>query len=283
MATTTPHPTLFVPDGHALQALLTTRPDEPWLAVMPAQLYHHGLEAAHSTGLGNLLRSPKHYQQGGEQTDAMVFGSAFHARMEGPDTFAAAVAVRPTFGRTKAAQAEAAEWDAANGGKLIISAKEEEQIHAMANSCARKTKLQQLLRGARSEVSGYYLHPDFGVPCKFRVDIDRSHQGIIADYKTTQDASPEAFKWSARKFNYHMQAAFYLDGMSYVTGTPVQDFLIVAVEKPFPHELNIFCLDRDDIEIGRRLYRNALAVYARCVHSGVWPGYADEIQTLKLF
>ena len=39
---------------------------------------------------------------------------------------------------------------------------------------------------------------------------------------------------------------------------------------------------RTAVEEGRRANREAIDLYARCMETGVWPGYSDDIVTIGL-
>jgi peptidyl-tRNA hydrolase len=258
---------------------------DTWLADMPFELYR-SIDAAHFSALKGIMKSPRHYQwskSNQQVTDAMIFGSAFHLMMESEALFKEQVVCKPKFDlRKKEDKQLAQEWNEANQSKLIIDTEEMELIYEIKKICDSKQKLANIRRNGRTEISGYYTHPEIAVPCKFRVDLARE-EGLIVDYKTTMDASEEGFKWSARKFSYHVQAAFYLDGMSFCSGKPFNNYLIVPIEKNRPCDLNIFHLDSADIDLGREAYLKALQKYKECREANSWPGYTDEIKKLKLF
>ncbi len=124
-----------------------------------------------------------------------------------------------------------------------------------------------------------------GVKCKGRPDyVHRG--GVVVDLKTTKDASPEEFAKVSARLGYHMQAAFYLDGMN-ATLQEGEDafnaFVIVAVEQKPPHGIMIYELDDAAIDIGRRDYQRALAAWDVWQRTpGGWEGYPTAIQALSL-
>lgn len=84
------------------------------------------------------------------------------------------------------------------------------------------------------EIPGFYD----GFKCK--PDIRVPSLGLIIDLKTTTDATPWGFKWSAKKFNYHLQARHYLDVANKIAGEKkYNNFLFVAVEKSSPYNAYI--------------------------------------------
>ena len=87
--------------------------------------------------------------------------------------------------------------------------------------------------------------PGFASGRKIKPDIRVSSLGLIVDIKTTSDASPEAFKWSVKKFNYDMQAAHYLDTANLISPKErYTTFLFVAIEKSSP--FNVFIHELSD-------------------------------------
>jgi len=83
-----------------------------------------------------------------------------------------------------------------------------------------------------------------GLRCK--VDLRCPEKKLIVDLKTTTEATPSKFQWSAREYNYHLQAAHYLDCANKIDGPGTYtSFLFVVVEKTWPYKVFVFeCSDR---------------------------------------
>jgi hypothetical protein len=81
---------------------------------------------------------------------------------------------------------------------------------------------------------------------------------------------------------YHVSAAFYLDGVSAVTGQTYDTFCIIAVENTAPYAVACYVFDEQTIDQGRRQYQRALAQYKQCLESKAWPGYSDLMMPLTL-
>ena len=73
-----------------------------------------------------------------------------------------------------------------------------------------------------------------------------------------------------------MQVAFYTAVWEWETGEKLKSFPIAALEEKAPHGLVLHDLDEVALILGRKHFREALDSYARCLDSGVWPGYEDE-------
>lgn len=176
-----------------------------------------------------------------------------------------------------------------NDGKEIISAEEFAEISAMRDAVMSHSKAGGLLApGAGvAEMSCYWRDPETGVLCRCRPDFYRT-DGVVVDLKTSVDASPEGFSSSINSWRYHVQAAYYLDGIRAAIAAGASDlavpkaFVFVAVEKTAPYAVGVYLIDAESIDIGRREYRADLDRYSECVASNSWPGYGDMIQSIGL-
>lgn len=141
---------------------------------------------------------------------------------------------------------------------------------------------QVLMESGKPEVSIFWDDVETGVQCKMRADW-LTPDGIL-DWKTTEDASPEAFAKTIARFGYHVQAAFYLDGWAAATETVANPdaFIFGALETKRPHELAFYYADPEMIQEGRITYRHWLRKYAYCLTKNDWPGYAPEISRVSL-
>lgn len=99
---------------------------------------------------------------------------------------------------------------------------------------------------------------------------------IVADYKTAESAEPRTFMRSAADHGYHMQAGGNLDAVHTLLGEEAA-YLLVVQEKVKPYVVTVVELDSVALMWGRELNSAALRVYARCMTTGRWPGYADDI------
>jgi hypothetical protein len=188
-----------------------------------------------------------------------------------------------------------AEWADSVGDREVITPEELATAEAMAAAIFAHPLARALFvtSDTEAELSAYWNDPITGVLCRCRPDLWRA-DGILVDLKTTDDASPEEFSRSVLNWRYHVQAAMYLDGIalaidqlpadvSLPPGVQVpREMVFVAVEKKPPHAVAVYRLDADAMEIGRREYRRDLDSYARCLASGVWPAYGDQLMPLSL-
>lgn len=111
-----------------------------------------------------------------------------------------------------------------------------------------------------------------------RARIDRRLQGMLFDYKSTANASPDV--WSRNRLvemGYDIQAAWYLRGWKALTGESDTDFVFGVQEIAKPYEFSLVGVSHAMLELGRRKVDMGLALWARCMLTGQWPGYPRQI------
>ncbi len=234
--------------------------------------------------------SPLHWwfetQQPPVKKKAFDIGTAFHTAVLEPEKFSTEIIICPEFNlRTNAGKENAAEFEAAHPGKVIINAKEEEQVMLMKRSVIENEFCTDLLLDGMAEVSHYTdLKFMFGdtvnsMPVKIKPDWITNGKTIVADLKSCQDASPEGFAKDAAGMRYDMQAAFYLDVLSQFTGKQEKDFYFIAVEKAPPYAMAVYKVPQEVIAEGRFKYRKAMKMLQYCLNAERWFSY--EIHSMK--
>lgn len=266
--------------------------------------YHKGPGISKS-GLDLIHKSPLHYHSAitaandNQPTAAQALGTAFHALVLEPQVFADTYAPepvgaprRPTRIQREAKKPspetlEAIDWwdrfEESNAGRTLLDADTWDRLQRMRDSVMGNAAAAALLsaRPYRVEQSVYWIDAVTGELCRCRPDAWRD-DAIAPDLKTTTDASAEGFARHALNFRYHVQAAFYADGIEAATGAPLRAFPFIAAEKDAPYAVAVYVLDPEAIELGRVEYQRDLLRYAECRRSGVWPGYGETIQRLSL-
>ncbi|MHB8727621.1 MAG: PD-(D/E)XK nuclease-like domain-containing protein [Sulfuricaulis sp.] len=218
-------------------------------------------------------------------TDALIFGSAVHKLVLEPQDFLKEFLVTPKIDK-RTTDGKKAYAD------LMLRVQAENLTLIEADMLERATKLAKaifehpnaatLLAGGKPELSVYWNDPDTGVLCKCRPDYWRADMRVLTDVKTTNDASASEFQRTMDNFLYHVQAAFYLDGVSVATGERYEDFVFFCGEKQSPYAVANYRINEQSIAVGRKKYKAALVTYARCLETGKWPGYPTDIQSLDL-
>lgn len=247
---------------------------------------YHASPGLSKSQLDKLKISPAHYQASLEgaftQTPDMKTGSAVHKLVLEPESFydSYAVLIENLDRRTKAGKEAYNDFMAANQGKELLAADDFMLVQQMQSAIAAHKTAKRLFSNGTPEQSVFWIDDGTDVLCKCRPDWQCGN-GVIVDLKTTQDASPEGFAKSCAKYNYHIQAAFYLDGLNAVA-IYAQHFVFVAVEKTPPFAVGVYVLDSAALQAGRNQYQALLELYRDCEKSGQWPAYSDSVVELSL-
>ena len=252
---------------------------------MPEAEYHGGPDELSSTGAKLLLESPakfKHQVLDGNRVhrDAYDLGTAVHTKVLGVGAVAVTCPVElldSTGGmRTSAAK----EWKEAQqaAGIPVVSMAELSVIDAMAESVlAHPTARMLFEREGHAEV--FVFDEYLGVKRRGRFDYLLSEGGIAVDLKTSLDASVRGFAKSVVSYGYHVQRGHYLNILSRLGRDA--DMLFVVVEKSAPYLTAVHRLNEQFADMGAAEALEAVDVYRRCMESGVWPGYPDEITEIQ--
>lgn len=254
---------------------------------------YFSIDAVNQSLIKQILRSPAHAElylkHGIKTTPAMEFGTAVHATVLNPDNFDNEVAVKPENinRRTKAGKEEYAQWSEENANKAHIDTEQAAACISIAHKISLNETATSLLLGAKCEQSYLWRDKDTSTTCKARVDIVNEDKKVIADLKTTVDASPEGFARTVVKFGYHIQAAFYLRGVSgYSKAVKAYDkgweFSIIAVESGRPHGVACYKLDKRAIEEGDYLIDKALKKWLEATVLNQYNSYPDVMTELSL-
>lgn len=105
---------------------------------------------------------------------------------------------------------------------------------------------------------------------------------FLPDYKTCRSADPKALARDINTWRYHMQAAWYVDGLDALGYSDDIVFLLVFQERDAPYLVTVAEMDQTALKIGRRMASEALDIYHACITTDTWPGYSDEVELLSL-
>ena len=258
-----------------------------WVHGLSDTAYHSGSELS-STFLKSLAsRSPAHARaalvEPHPETPALLLGRAVHCRVLEPGTYAGRFVVAPLVDRrTNAGKSAWADLAAAHPGATILTADDAAVVDGIAASIEAHPLARMIFRRGAAEVSGFFTDEVTGAACRIRPDYLRPADSLLIDLKTAQDASPKEFERSIAKFGYHIQAAHYLAGYRAISGDDKGSFLFLAVEKTPPFAVGLYRLDDDAMAEGARVRRRALDLAARCLETGRWPAYSDEVQSISI-
>ncbi len=252
--------------------------------------YHERLPGVVSkTALDLVNRSPAHYKAWldgvapEEESEALVFGRAFHCALLEPDLYASRYTVEPDFGdcRFKANKANRDAWRAEHAGHEHLSAEAFEQIAGMVASIRRHPLAGRMIREGKSELTLKWKDPESGLTCKSRLDYYVESQAMIVDAKSTLDARWAKFRRQIVDHRYHVQDALYRSAAVELQ-LPIQFFVFIACEKVPPYAVATYTLDADGIGRGYSAARADIDLLAACVRDNVWPGYPVGIKEIEL-
>ena len=258
---------------------------------MPAEQYH-AILAMSAGGLKHMRRSPAHFfgahldpqRPPQEETPAMFNGTFVHCALFEPAALSQRYVARPPDldGRTKDGKAWIA--DAQARGLLVVTNDQMQAALHQAAAIHALPEVDALLSDGQAESSAFWIDEATGELCKCRPDwTSPAGDGVvIVDGKTCLDASPEGFGKQIWNYSYHLQAAHYSDGYEAATGKRVHGFVFAAVESKWPYAAAAYMLGEDVLDRARAENRQLIDTYAECKRSGVWPGYANNIQPIDL-
>lgn len=123
---------------------------------------------------------------------------------------------------------------------------------------------------------------DEGVLCRSMLDHALPRRGVWWDLKTSASAHPRDVGGSMYRYGYDIQAHAYdlaLTRLDPSLAGRVQGTFLFAELEP-PYAVNVVRPSGLMRELGRVRWERARALWARCLSTGIWPGYADEGVTL---
>ena len=266
---------------------------------------YHRFRAASASGLRVIhAGTPAHLRRSWDDQDkpslALVLGTLIHGLVLEPQTPLPRIAIvpetyivpddaKPAKGAPQ--PGETVPWNNRAGycrqwralqeaaGKIVLDAEDMATVRECAQAVEANDEAAELLRKCIHRESTLVWETEARTPCKARLDA-WGEDALIVDVKTTTDASPSGFARSAYDLGYHLQAAWYVDGLEALTGWKAS-FYFVAVEKD-SRLVTVHHATHDFLQRGREAYGRALAQFEEAWASGVWPGYAPGIHDLNV-
>lgn len=195
----------------------------------------------------------------------MLFGSLVHCLSLQPEKFNSEYFVSDVRkdARTKAYQ-EVLELA---GNKEVISSAEHERARKVAESFCELIH-NEGYSDLEYEHSYFYKGPAFATKVKARFDAFSTQTNSVVDLKTMQNLPTydEVIK-TVINFDYHIQAAFYMDIREAVTGVKPNDFVFVFSQTEFPYASVSYKMSEDFITAGRNEYQ--------AVHDKLYRSFKD--------
>lgn len=271
-------------------------PNDGIYASIPDDVYHADLSSLSSSGARALLaktpeefdferrtpRDPNPNFDFGHAAHKMVLGIGSRLQMLDPKVCGLKADGKPAASPTSTAMWKAAAAKAREQGKLPIAKADMEKAQTMAGRVFRHPVAARLLGAGQAEHSIYWHDDATGVRRRIRPDFltEGLARQICVDYKTATSANPAQFQRAVFDYGYHMQQAYYEDGLAEL-GLVDVGFLFVVQSKTAPYTVSVCQIDPDVVELGRRQNRAALELFARCTAEDRWPGY-DGIHSVGM-
>jgi exodeoxyribonuclease VIII len=254
--------------------------------------YHSKKEYISCSGLKQIKKSPLHFkEEEKKETEAMVFGSAYHTFILEPELFDKEYYVFSDKeicdiligegAKSPRATNKYKEWYEREmriaGDKTTIDNSTYKMLEKMRDRLLSHRYVRSLISNGEAEMSVYCeieIMTGQRIKVKIRPDYKKDQKRIISDLKTTSGASVVDFPRHAADLDYHIQAALYSDIMEAVEGKEMGwDFFFIAQEKTIPYAFNIFEASPQFLAQGRYEYEQLLMLYAFCLENNHWPGY----------
>ncbi|MBN2570022.1 MAG: PD-(D/E)XK nuclease-like domain-containing protein [Deltaproteobacteria bacterium] len=180
------------------------------------------------------------------------------------------------------------EWrDEQPDGIEIVTGDEVSQASMIKDRILNHPEAGRWLLRSQRQVSIFWIDQDTSLPCKGRIDALPEDLSRIVDLKVTADPLPFAFSGIIRKFLYHAGGAFYHDGYFLAQGKdpgpgPQLPFSFIAAEADLPHDVVTYDLGPESFEVGRIVYRDALARYKEIIENNEFCGYSNVVEEIEI-
>lgn len=259
-----------------------------WFYTMRIDAYHSDKTAISSTGLIAAHRSPLHYlsylKDARKETLSMRIGGLLHYAALESEQYLRCARVMPNIDRrTKAGKDEYEAFSASmSAHEIQVTKEEDEKIKRMLEVLLTHPWISEVMKRSKKEVSGFFRDPVTSIKGRIRPDLLLNDDGIIADIKTTQDASRDGFAKSIARWRYDLQAAFYLLGAEEIDGRPYKEFYWIAIEKEPPFAVAVYRASIDVLNNGCIAYRKALENLEKAMRGEIYMGYEPTVQDVGL-
>jgi hypothetical protein len=258
---------------------------------VPIEAYHTDTNlfpafSISSSGLRAVLRRPSEYWAYSpynpkpfdrDEKSSLEFGKAAHMLLLGEDGFKERYVLRPDkidgeawHGNKTVCKKWLAEQ--AKAGRVVITLPEIEHIRNIADALKRKEPIRLGILNGRVERSLFSKHGKIWL--KARPDVVPNDSGDFVDLKTAASVDDESLSKAIYNHGYHVQAGLLRMIVRDVLGADAfSSFTFVFVEKAPPYDVRVLQLKDEDIDLGERQARKAIAMVEECLKRKAWPGF----------
>lgn len=225
--------------------------------------------------------NPNHFPD--ESTKALDIGRAAHCLVLGEPEFAKHFYVSPhdVFNKNPGKQwydGWKIEVEAGREKRTLLKPDQFETVQAVAAVRRRSAQAMRAFENGLPEQSLIHKDEETGVYLKSRPDWlpHKPANSFLVEYKSALSIDPRRFSYDAFKYGYHMQGAMQLDAVEAVMGVKPFGLAHCVQEKDPPYLCELRLFQPDHFDWGRKQYRRALRLFARCMERGEWPSYTSE-------
>ncbi len=217
-----------------------------------------------------------------EQTESMKIGSQIHEALLEPELFKNKYIIYKGKGDRRSVEYKnfAKEYEGQN--LIILKQDEYKDIIDSRDAVLKDNIASKLIDGGINERSFYHFDNELDILLKFRPDC--LSKIAMCDIKKTVNSSKYKFEKDAITYKYYYEAAHYLRTYERLTGIKLEYFVFIAVENKYPHQVNCYMYEPEDLQFANNLIDEAIYKYKECKQKNEWPKLpeAQQIQTIKI-
>ncbi len=223
-----------------------------------------------------------------KESDAFAMGHAVHCLALEPERMDERFVVAPKIDRrTKEGKLQAMIFERDNEGKIVLTLEEYQDAIACVQALNNHAEFATIMAQPR-RVEVPFEFDLFGHRFKAKPDCIVDAMKLIVDIKTTDDASPHRWQWSAVDYGYHRQAWLYQKAVNLEVGEWYR-FIFAVVEKPkpstrgIPPTVALYELDIETVMMGREDVLTLATDYETRLETNNWQQpYSSGIVPLRL-
>lgn len=232
-------------------------------------------------------QKPKKIWDFGHVAHHLILGKGAQFAVLDPDVHGLKADGSPSEKPTATGMWREAERDARSRGRIPIHRDDHAKAVAIAAAVLGDPEAAPIFASGQAEMSLYVTDPITGIRLRGRMDWinhDYHQDGtvLVDDVKTSNTADPFELEKKFYDLGYWMQRAWYEDLLILAGLAERVDFVFTVVEKDEPHVVTNVRYMNEAVDAGRSANRDAINLYARCLETGKWPGYVDNIVTIGL-
>jgi len=205
-----------------------------------------------------------------------------------PESFSHRFFVLPKIDRrTKEGKAAYAEIQEASKSKTLLDGDDYADAIACVQALNNHPEFATIMAQPR-RVEVPFEFDLFGHRFKAKPDCIVDSMKLIIDIKTTDDASPHRWQWSAVDYGYHRQVYIYQQAVQLETNEWYR-FVFAVVEKPkpstrgIPPTVALYELDSDTVRMGLEDSAGLVLQYEHRLETNNWQQpYSSGIVPLRL-